>query len=128
MFIFFKRNLDNEFIFEKSLFWNMSSEEIDECKSVYEKTRKIISDGEIFKDYLLKKNGGFSLSKKGNKIKLNNFPKSSENDICHVRPHGNDADDTYPLPVKDKKLNVKEYSKQCFWLNNSFIRKIYKHS
>lgn len=46
----------------------------------------------------------------------------SENLVCHVRPHGSDSTETYPLPVEDKILKVKEYSKQCFWLKNTYVR------
>tara|TARA_B100000700_G_C14297589_1_gene513364 strand:+ start:107 stop:493 length:387 start_codon:yes stop_codon:yes gene_type:complete len=56
------------------------------------------------------------------------FPKPKESLICHVRPHGRDSMDMYPLPVEDKKLKVKEYSKQCFWLKNKYISEIYKNS
>ena len=45
----------------------------------------------------------------------NNFPKSTENRVCHVRPHAQNASDTYELP--DGRM----YPKQCFWLNNSYI-------
>ena len=47
--------------------------------------------------------------------RINNFPKASENPVCHIRPHGKDAKDTDELP--DGRM----FSKQCFWLNNSYI-------
>ena len=47
----------------------------------------------------------------------NNFPKSSDNPVCHVRPHGRNAQDTYELP------DGRQFPKQCFWLNNSYILK-----
>ena len=47
--------------------------------------------------------------------RTNNLPNASDNRVCHVRPHGQNASDTYPLP------DGKEYTKQCFWLNNSYI-------
>ena len=45
----------------------------------------------------------------------NNFPKLSENPVCHVRPHARNSKDTYELP------DGRKYPKQCFWLNNSYI-------
>ena len=48
----------------------------------------------------------------------------SENEYCHVRPHAQKAIDVYPLPVKDKLTGLEEYTKQCFWLNNSYVLKI----
>ena len=45
----------------------------------------------------------------------NNFPKASNNPVSHVRPHGQNAKDTYELP------DGRQYPKQCFWLNNTYI-------
>ena len=58
--------------------------------------------------------------------RITNFPGMSENEYCHVRPHAQNANDAYPLPFKDKKTGLKEYTKQCFWLNNSYVLKIVK--
>jgi len=32
------------------------------------------------------------------------------------------AADTYPLPTKDKLTKTNEYTKHCFWLNNTYVR------
>ena len=48
------------------------------------------------------------------------FPRQSENSVCHVRPHARDSKDTYKLP------DGRDYPKQCFWLNNSYILNIVK--
>ena len=53
-----------------------------------------------------------------------NFVGLSDNEVCHVRPHGRDAKDVYPLPVKDKLTGVDNYTKHCFWINNTYIRKV----
>ncbi|MCH5210171.1 MAG: hypothetical protein J1F01_04325 [Oscillospiraceae bacterium] len=45
----------------------------------------------------------------------NNLPKQSESRVAHVRPHGRNGDDKLPLP--DGRM----MTKQCFWLNNSYI-------
>ena len=45
----------------------------------------------------------------------NNFPKASDNPVCHVRPHARNAKDTYELP------DGRVFPKQCFWLNNTYI-------
>ena len=37
-----------------------------------------------------------------------------------------DAQDTYPLPVIDKLTGATEYTKHCFWINNTYIREIFK--
>lgn len=68
---------------------------------------------------------------------LNNFIKKSDNLISHVRPHENERDysvngkyaDKLPTPVKwINKPQSNEFSnewmtKQCFWLNNDYIKK-----
>lgn len=45
----------------------------------------------------------------------NNFPKASDNPICHVRPHARNAQDVDELP--DGRM----FPKQCFWLNKEYI-------
>lgn len=50
-----------------------------------------------------------------NGVMRNNFSKISENRISHVRPHAINAQDTYELP------DGRQYPKQCFWLNSSYI-------
>ena len=112
MFIVFRENNKNEYIFERVKFWNMPEEILqNEIKKVWIKTKSIIKNGNIEK-------------KLKNEKRQNNFPKSIENKYCHVRPHGKNSKDTYPLPVKDKVTGAKVYTKQCFWLNNNYIRSI----
>lgn len=83
-------------------FWNIPYNDLNkEVYSVWEKTRQVIREGL----QVTQKNGKNS----------NNFPKTSENPVCHVRPHAINANDTYDLP------DGRKYSKQCFWLNNSYI-------
>ena len=83
-------------------FWNMPYEDLEgNVKIVWETTKKVLIDGlEVTMV---------------NGVRRNNFPKASENPICHVRPHARNAKDTYELP------DGREYPKQCFWLNNSYI-------
>lgn len=112
MFVIFKKNNNNEYIFERVKLWNMPEEILQkEIKRVWDKTKRIIKSGDIEKK-----------SKDGKR--KNNFPKSTENEYCHVRPHGRNSKDTYPLPVKDKSTGAEEYTKQCFWLNSSYIKSI----
>lgn len=83
-------------------FWNMPYQVIEnEVKPVWEKTKKIISEG-------------VKLEKIKNEIH-NNLPKQIESKVCHVRPHGRDGKDVCELP--DGRFMVK----QCFWLNNTYI-------
>jgi DNA mismatch repair protein MutH len=121
LFIFFK-NDGNSYRLERVKFWNMPLKDRKEVRKVWLNTKKIIQEGRIFKDFAKDKLGNIRVSKKGNPIRLNNLPKINDNFVCHVRPHGSDSTETFPLPVEDKILKVKEYSKQCFWLKNTYVR------
>ncbi len=121
LFIFFKSD-GNEYKFERALFWNMPYEDRNQVRLVWLKTKLIVQRGEIFKEYAKDKKGNLRYTRKGELIKLNNFPKSTENRVCHIRPHGRNAKDTYTLPVKDKILGTDKYTKQCFWFNKSYVK------
>jgi len=80
-----------------------------EAEKVWAKTKEIVLKGHIVREV------------KG-KTRLTNFPKKTINSVSHVRPHASNAADTYPLPTKDKFTQAKEYTKHCFWLNNTYVR------
>lgn len=83
-------------------FWNIPYEDLDrEVRKVWEHTRKVLIDG-------------LQITHKNGK-NYNNFPNASENPVCHVRPHAQNSMDTYELP------DGRQYPKQCFWLNSSYI-------
>ena len=83
-------------------FWNIPYDDLEtQVKLVWEKTKQVIKDGLKYEII--------------NGVRKNNLPKSSENPVCHVRPHAQTANDTYELP------DGRHYPKQCFWLNNSYI-------
>ena len=126
LFVFFKIDSDGSYILEKFKIWNMPKKDIEECKRVWERTKNIISSGNVFNSYIYDKQGKLKLTKLGEPCKKNNFPGEADSKVCHVRPHARHAGDTYRLPVKDKKLGVMEYTKQCFWLNSEYIGNIYK--
>ncbi|MFC4721582.1 Sau3AI family type II restriction endonuclease [Geojedonia litorea] len=121
LFVFFKKNKFGYYL-DKAKFWNMPYKDRNEFRMIWLKTKKVIQSGNIFKDYARDKNGNIRYSKKGHPIRKNNLPKLKESRVCHVRPHGTDSTFTYPLPVEDKKLKIIEYSRQCFWLNASYVR------
>lgn len=52
------------------------------------------------------------------------FPASMENPYVHVRPHAQNRQDTYPLPVADKLTGLIQYPKHSFWINRAYILKI----
>ena len=83
-------------------FWNIPYKDLEiQVRSVWEQTKRVIQEGLR----ITMVNGN----------RRNNFPKASENPVCHVRPHARNAQDTYELP------DGRQYPKQCFWLNNSYI-------
>jgi hypothetical protein len=101
-FIIYKFNDIGNLILTGSMFWNMPIDILDkEVKAVWNKTIETIENGVI-------------LDWHGNRC-FNNLPSPSENPVAHVRPHGQNRNDSYPLP--DGRL----LTKQCFWLNNTFI-------
>ncbi len=99
--VVYKFNRNHELVLQGCQFWNMPNRDLDEVQKVWQKTVDVIKEG-------------VKVTEKNGK-RYNNFPGSSENRVCHVRPHGQNAKDTYPLP------DGREYTKQCFWLNNSYI-------
>ena len=110
MFFIFKRK-DEGYIFKGVKLWNMPETDIEtHVKDVWLKTKETITSGNIIKRV------------EGNK-RFTNFVGMSENEVSHVRPHAKNAKDTYPLPVQEKLTGVKEYTKHCFWINNSYIIK-----
>lgn len=108
--IFQRRNRDN--IFVKAFLWNMPGEDLDgEVKKTWEKTKGILLSGDIIK------------KQANNKLQLN-FPKESQTNICHIRPHGRNGCDLSLLEKQDNSTNFVGISKQSFWLNKKYIVKI----
>ena len=111
LFFVFKK-VNGEYIFKGIKLWNMPEMTIeDNVRKMYEKTQGVLKSGNIIKEI---KNG----------VRLTNFPGMAENKVCHVRPHGRNSADTSKLPVPDKLTGLTEYTKQCFWFNNSYISEI----
>ena len=108
LFVFFQ--IENEQLdLRKVKFWNMPYADILEAEKVWAKTKEIVSKGKIVKEVI-------------GTTRYTNFPNKSFNSVSHVRPHATNAADTYPLPTKDKLTKAKEYTKHCFWLNNTYVR------
>ncbi|MCF7932548.1 MAG: hypothetical protein K9K93_05190 [Acholeplasmataceae bacterium] len=113
MFVVFKETLDHDYAFEKLVFHSVDEDDIDShIRETFLKTQTILMSGDIIK----------SIDDEG--VVHNNFPKSSENPICHVRPHGRDRNDRLPLPVRDRKTGMHDLTKMCFWLNSGYIRDV----
>ncbi|MFN7312101.1 MAG: DNA mismatch repair protein, partial [Bacteroidota bacterium] len=97
------------FFFRNFNLSNIQYSDILEEEKVCAKTNDIVSKGKIVKEII-------------GTTRYTNFPNKSFNSVSHVRPHATNAADTYPLPTKDKLTKAKEYTKHCFWLNNTYVR------
>lgn len=108
LFVFFQFQED-KLILRKVKFWNMPYQDVLEAKKVWSETRRIVINGNIVKEI------------QGNR-RLTNFPNKKFNKVSHVRPHAQNANDTYPLPRQDNLTKANEYTKHSFWLNNTYVR------
>lgn len=102
LFVIYKFDEHNNLYLKGCQFWNMPYSDLNiEVQKLWKRTKQVLIDGL----QITRKNGR----------NHNNFPKATENPVCHVRPHAQNAQDTYELP------DGRYYPKQCFWLNNSYI-------
>lgn len=102
LFVVYKFDEDEVLRLRGAQFWNIPYKDLEvDVREMWEKTVKVLKEG-------LK-------VERVNGVNHNNFPKASENRVSHVRPHAKNAKDTYELP------DGREYPKQCFWLNNTYI-------
>lgn len=107
-FVFYKYS-GASLVLLKVRFWNMPFKDIIEAKKVWTSTKKIVATGNIVKSIV-------------DDVRYTNFPGKASNPVSHVRPHAANANDTYPLPVKDRLTHAREYTKHCFWLNAKYVR------
>ncbi|WP_353119140.1 Sau3AI family type II restriction endonuclease [Myroides odoratus] len=110
LFVFLRDNRKGDYYIETVKFWNMPVQDIDEVERMFIELKRLINEGEILK----------SISNTG--IRETNFPGTSFNGITHIRPHGRNTKDTYPLPVPLEVTGAMEYTKQCFWLNPEYVK------
>lgn len=114
MFFIFKKQ-NNDYVFKGIKLWNMPEELIETVvRDMYDKTKEIIKNGNIVNH----------IDERGRRI--TNFLGASYNGICHVRPHSLNRDEVVKLPVPDKLTGLEMYTKQCFWINNTYLREILK--
>jgi DNA mismatch repair protein MutH len=113
LFVFFKFEKDR-LILKKVKFWNMPYSDLIEAEKVWLKTKEIVAKGKIVREV--------KINNKGKEIRFTNFPNKKFNSISHVRPHAKDSSDVYPLPVVDQLTQQYEYTKHCFWLNNTYVK------
>ena len=120
LFAVFQKNTQGERVFKGVKFWNMPAKLLD--GTVYDEWKQN-------QNIIRNNNVTFKLST-NNTVK-NNLPKKSQTKVIHMRPHasksayriqslgfekGNIERDGNQLPNGDWM------TKQCFWLNNSFLQ------
>ncbi len=93
LFVFYQENAEKQLILKQVKFWNMPYSDIQEVKKLWIETAARIKNG-----------------------RAADLPKKSEHSICHVRPHAQNAKDTYETPQGNHVV------KKCFWLNSQYIR------
>lgn len=86
---------EEERTLEKVFFWTMPPSDLEEAQKVWEETVKRINEG-----------------------RADDLPKSTESTVAHVRPHAQNAEDTYETPQGE------QVTKKCFWLNIDYIKAI----
>ena len=102
LFVIFQKTEDGECYFQRIKFWNIPADDLEEVHRVWQRTVDTLREGvHIWKD--------------ASGRNRNNLPKASESRVAHVRPHGKDSMDMAPLPTGGMM------TKQCFWLNNSYV-------
>lgn len=113
MFFIFKKE-HSEYVFKGIKLWNMPEMDIESyVMEMWKNTYNTIKTGDIVKEI---KNGK----------RKTNFVGMKDNRVCHVRPHGRNANDVCKLPTPDKLTGANEYTKHCFWLNNTYIKEIFE--
>lgn len=100
-----KENPNRVPYFRKVILWNMPEKIIQsDLKEMWVIGRKVLQEG--VKLTPIKR--GVS----------NNLPKSTENQVAHIRPKARNASDTVQLP------DGQYITKQAYWLNRNYIAKI----
>lgn len=111
MFFIFKYD-KNDYIFKGIKLWNMPEKILEtNVKNVWIRTKHIVQTGNIVKKVLPNK-------------RLTNFPGMGDDEVCHVRPHAINVDDTYLLPTADVLTGLTSYTKHCFWINSKYLESV----
>lgn len=122
--IFRQKEKGGDYILSDAMFWSMPFEDLNiTLRKEWRKYVNVIAEGVVFEVQKLK-NGK-------NRI-LNNLPGESELEVFHLRPKAQHA--AYLINNvkygrgKDKDMdrlpNGDKMTRQCFWLNKSYIKKI----
>lgn len=107
LFVVFQFSEQGALRFKGIKLWHMPTQIIErELYDYWGEIRKVLAEGVVL-----------TQTKKGIE---NNFPKSNFNGVLHVRPKGADGSDQIQLP------DGQWITKQCYWLNASYVAEILK--
>lgn len=93
LFVIYRIDDEGEYRLSEVAFWQVPESDVSEARCCYEEMQRRINEG-----------------------KAENSVKSTENRVCHVRPHGRSNNDTLPTPQGDMLV------KKGFWLNASYLK------
>ncbi|MDX1699012.1 MAG: Sau3AI family type II restriction endonuclease [Melioribacteraceae bacterium] len=109
LFVFFQYDELGTLRLKKVQFWNMDHTGRQAAKKIWLDLKYLIMKGKIVQR--VHPNGR----------RFTYFPSIKTFNI-HIRPHATNSMDTYPLPVFDKVIGEKKYTKHSFWFNKDYIR------
>lgn len=125
LFMVFNANNCGGYYLKKAFFWNMPIDIIEnEVKDDWEIIVDRFRNGIILKP---------TIQKGGKVVVKNNLPSKKELNILHVRPHatksihlinGKEYGNGRLTRDSDELLNGDRMTKQCFWLNNDYLKDI----
>lgn len=116
LFVILQENKQGELVFDRVKFWNIPVDDLEEVHRVWDWTVQTIREG-------------VQLRRTSRGV-INDFPKQSENPVAHVRPHSlrsfyilEDGTQLGPGTFADANRlpDGRWMTKQCFWLNNTYI-------
>lgn len=121
LFVVF-RNTDKGYVFDKAVFYRLPDAVIDDfIRFTYLMTANTLIKGEIVSEVVTQtlKDGSTRT------VYKNNFIGSSDNAVCHVRPHASNFwSSQKELPCPDKLTGFSKYEPMCFWLDRKYIKAI----
>lgn len=123
LFVVYKK-LGDDYVLRGCQLWNMPYKDLEEARKGWESIQKVVNEGPILYKKFKKNDIDFEVK--------NNFPKKSDNDVIHIRPHTSER--YYVLETGEIIGNNPNYgdelpdgrimTKQSFWLNNTYILSI----
>lgn len=106
-----QRVADDEMTFKRAFIWQMPEYDLEHgLKKIWVDTCHLLSTGQLVITPKTQKSGKI--------IYHNNLPKAKDNDVCHLRPGGKNAQDVVLLPTGQK------IARQRFWLNKQYVKDV----